>query len=73
MAQIKMINVQKFFGQNQVLQDLNLTIEDGEFVVMLGQSGGGKTTALRAIAGLETITSGKILIDGVEVQDSAHG
>mgnify|MGYP006073130191 CR=1 FL=1 len=69
MAQIKMINVQKFFGQNQVLQDLNLTIEDGEFVVMLGQSGGGKTTALRAIAGLETITSGKILIDGVEVQD----
>lgn len=69
MAQIEMINVQKFFGQNQVLKDLNLTIEDGEFVVMLGQSGGGKTTALRAIAGLETVTSGKILIDGIEVQD----
>ncbi|MEP5151828.1 ABC transporter ATP-binding protein [Planktotalea sp.] len=69
MAQIEMINVQKFFGQNQVLKDLHLTIEDGEFVVMLGQSGGGKTTALRAIAGLETVTSGKILIDGVEVQD----
>lgn len=69
MAQIEMVNVQKFFGQNQVLKDLHLTIEDGEFVVMLGQSGGGKTTALRAIAGLETVTSGKILIDGVEVQD----
>jgi len=69
MARIEMVNVQKFFGQNQVLKDLHLTIEDGEFVVMLGQSGGGKTTALRAIAGLETVTSGKIVIDGVEVQD----
>ncbi|MGJ8616478.1 MAG: ABC transporter ATP-binding protein [Sulfitobacter sp.] len=69
MAQIEMRNVQKFFGSNQVLKDLNLTIEDGEFVVMLGQSGGGKTTALRAIAGLETVTDGKILIDGKEVQD----
>ncbi|MGB3244731.1 MAG: ABC transporter ATP-binding protein [Sulfitobacter sp.] len=69
MAQIEMRNVQKFFGNNQVLKDLNLTIEDGEFVVMLGQSGGGKTTALRAIAGLETVTAGKILIDGKEVQD----
>ncbi|MGJ8627331.1 MAG: ABC transporter ATP-binding protein [Sulfitobacter sp.] len=69
MAQIEIRNVQKFFGANQVLKDLNLTIEDGEFVVMLGQSGGGKTTALRAIAGLETVTEGKILIDGKEVQD----
>ncbi len=69
MARIEMVNVQKFFGQNQVLKDLHLTIENGEFVVMLGQSGGGKTTALRAIAGLETVSSGKILIDGVEVQD----
>ncbi|MGB7242026.1 MAG: ABC transporter ATP-binding protein [Sulfitobacter sp.] len=69
MAQIEMRNVQKFFGANQVLKDLNLVIENGEFVVMLGQSGGGKTTALRAIAGLETVTDGKILIDGKEVQD----
>ena len=69
MARIEMQNVQKFFGTNQVLKDFDLTIEDGEFVVMLGQSGGGKTTALRAIAGLETITDGKILIDGREVQD----
>lgn len=69
MAQIDMVNIQKFFGKNQVLKDFHLTINDGEFVVMLGQSGGGKTTALRAIAGLETVTSGKILIDGTEVQD----
>jgi len=69
MAQIEMRNVQKFFGTHQVLKDFHLTIQDGEFVVMLGQSGGGKTTALRAIAGLETISDGKILIDGKEVQD----
>jgi multiple sugar transport system ATP-binding protein len=69
MARIEMRNVQKFFGTNQVLKNLDLTIENGEFVVMLGQSGGGKTTALRAIAGLESITEGKILIDGQEVQD----
>ncbi len=48
---------------------MNLTIEDGEFVVMLGQSGCGKTTTLRAIAGLETVSSGTISIDGREVQD----
>ena len=69
MAEIELRNVQKFFGPNQVLKDLNLTIADGEFVVMLGQSGGGKTTALRAIAGLETVSAGEILIDGVPVQD----
>lgn len=69
MAKIELQNVQKFFGTHQVIKDMNLTIEDGEFVVMLGQSGCGKTTTLRAIAGLETVTSGKIFIDGEEVQD----
>ncbi|MCR9138676.1 MAG: ABC transporter ATP-binding protein [Alphaproteobacteria bacterium] len=69
MAQIELRNVQKFFGAVQVIKDMNLTIEDGEFVVMLGQSGCGKTTTLRAIAGLETVTSGEILIDGKEVQN----
>ena len=69
MARIELRNVQKFFGAVQVLKDMNLTIEDGEFVVMLGQSGCGKTTTLRAIAGLETVSSGTISIDGKEVQD----
>ena len=69
MARIELRNIQKFFGAVQVLKDVNLTIEDGEFVVMLGQSGCGKTTTLRAIAGLETISSGTISIDGREVQD----
>jgi multiple sugar transport system ATP-binding protein len=69
MAEIELRNVQKFFGPVQVIKDMNLTIADGEFVVMLGQSGCGKTTTLRAIAGLETVTSGEILIDGKPVQD----
>ncbi len=69
MARIELRNIQKFFGAVQVLKDVNLTIEDGEFVVMLGQSGCGKTTTLRAIAGLETVSSGTISIDGKEVQD----
>jgi multiple sugar transport system ATP-binding protein len=68
MARIALSNIQKFFGAVQVLKDVNLVIEDGEFVVMLGQSGCGKTTTLRAIAGLETVTSGTITIDGTEVQ-----
>lgn len=69
MAKIELLNVQKFFGPMQVIKDMNLEIANGEFVVMLGQSGCGKTTTLRAIAGLETVTSGKILIDGEEIQD----
>ena len=69
MAEIELRNVQKFFGPVQVIKDMNLTIADGEFVVMLGQSGCGKNTTLRAIAGLETVTSGEILIDGKPVQD----
>ncbi|OWU68068.1 ABC transporter ATP-binding protein [Marinibacterium profundimaris] len=73
MARIELANVQKFFGSVQVLKDVNLTIEDGEFVVMLGQSGCGKTTTLRAIAGLETVSSGTITIDGREVQDLKAG
>lgn len=69
MAGIELRNVQKFFGPTQVIKDMNLTIADGEFLVMLGQSGCGKTTTLRAIAGLESVTSGEVLIDGEPVQD----
>ena len=69
MARIELRNIQKYFGAVQVLNDVSLVIEDGEFVVMLGQSGCGKTTMLRAIAGLETINSETISIDAREVQD----
>ncbi|TPJ52540.1 ABC transporter ATP-binding protein [Mesorhizobium sp. B2-7-1] len=68
MTQIELRGVQKFFGAVQVIQDLNLKIDDNEFIVLLGQSGCGKTTTLRAIAGLETIDQGDILIDGKPVQ-----
>ena len=68
MTQIELRGVQKFFGAVQVIKDLNLKIDDNEFIVLLGQSGCGKTTTLRAIAGLETIDQGDILIDGKPVQ-----
>ena len=68
MTQIELRGVQKYFGAVQVIRDLNLSIADNEFIVLLGQSGCGKTTTLRAIAGLETIDEGDILIDGKSVQ-----
>lgn len=68
MTQIELRGVQKFFGAVQVIKDLNLKIADNEFIVLLGQSGCGKTTTLRAIAGLETIDEGDILIDGKPIQ-----
>ncbi len=69
MADIQLIDIEKYFGKNYVIRKLNLEIEDREFLVLLGPSGCGKTTTLRAIAGLETIDSGDILIDGQPVQD----
>ncbi len=68
MTQIELRGVEKFFGDVQVIKDLNLHVADNEFIVLLGQSGCGKTTTLRAIAGLETIDAGDILIDGKPVQ-----
>lgn len=68
MAEIILTNVVKRFGQNEVIKKLNLAVEDREFVVLLGASGCGKTTTLRAIAGLEEIEGGEIRIDGQAVQ-----
>jgi multiple sugar transport system ATP-binding protein len=62
-------NVTKLFGNTKVVDDLSLTIIDGEFVVLLGPSGCGKTTTLRMLAGLETVSSGEILINGQRVND----
>ncbi len=69
MAEINLVEIEKYFGKNYVIRKLNLDIHDGEFLVLLGPSGCGKTTTLRAIAGLEEIDSGDILIDGQPVQD----
>jgi len=60
-------NVTKHFGNTIVVDDFSLTINDGEFVVLLGPSGCGKTTTLRMLAGLETVSSGDILINGERV------
>lgn len=63
MADIKLIEIEKYFDKNYVIRKLNLEIKDREFLVLLGPSGCGKTTTLRAIAGLEEIDAGAILIE----------
>ncbi len=67
MAEIQIKNVAKSFGAYQALNDINLTIADQEFMVLLGASGCGKSTLLRIIAGLETATSGEVWIGGKRI------
>ena len=67
MASVEFQRVSKSFGEFRAVRELDLAIGDGEFVCLLGPSGCGKTTSLRMIAGLETPTSGKILIGGQDV------
>jgi multiple sugar transport system ATP-binding protein len=71
MGTIQLRDVNKSFGATTIIPNINLDIEDGEFVVFVGPSGCGKSTLLRLIAGLEDTTSGKILIDGRDVTDEA--
>ncbi len=69
MAGIKFDHVWKRFGEVSVLKDLNIEINDQEFLVLVGPSGCGKTTALRCLAGLEEITDGNIYIGDRVVND----
>jgi len=64
MARIELQNIAKTYGPVEVLRDINLVIEDGEFIVLVGPSGCGKSTLLRMIAGLEPITGGEFRVDG---------
>jgi ABC-type sugar transport system ATPase subunit len=69
MAELEIKSISKSFGPVEVLRNINLKINSGEFVVFVGPSGCGKSTLLRMITGLETETAGDIHIDGKRVND----
>src|SRR5215469_16081035 len=71
MAQVVMQGLNKKYDEVHAVKDVNLDIRDKEFVVLVGPSGCGKTTTLRMVAGLESITSGRILIDDTIVNNLA--
>lgn len=64
MAKVEFKNIKKSFGDVEVVKEFDFTVEDGEFVVFLGPSGCGKSTTLRMLAGLESISSGDIVVGG---------
>ena len=68
MAELSLQHLDKVYDNNvQAVFDFNLDVKDGEFIVLVGPSGCGKSTTLRMVAGLEDITRGKMLLDGVDV------
>lgn len=73
MGAIQLVNLRKDYGKENVIPNLNLEIEDGSFTVLVGPSGCGKSTTLRMIAGLESLTGGQILIDGIDVAHMPPG
>lgn len=66
---IKLENVHKSFGKNEVLKGINLHIKQGQVVVIIGPSGSGKSTVLRTMSYLEEPTSGKVIVDGMDLSD----
>ena len=70
MSEVKVENVSKMFGDTNAVSNLSFTVKDGEFVVVLGPTGAGKTTTLRLIAGLEQSDEGKIFIGNEDVTRS---
>lgn len=66
---VEMIEVNKKYGSNHVVKDLNLSVNEGEFLTLLGSSGCGKTTTLRMIAGFEEPSTGTIKVEGVPVEE----
>src|SRR3954469_14374837 len=69
MATVTLRNIRKKYGDVEIIKGVDLDVADREFVVFVGPSGCGKSTLLRMIAGLESITDGDLLIDGVKAND----
>jgi multiple sugar transport system ATP-binding protein len=69
MGQLSLRGIRKQYGDTEIIKGIDLEIQDGEFMVFVGPSGCGKTTTLRMIAGLESISSGELLIDGERAND----
>ena len=70
MAEVKLAGVKKSFGKTDIIKGVDLTINDGEFVVFVGPSGCGKSTLLRMISGLEDLSAGELTIDGVRMNEA---
>lgn len=66
---VEIKGVNKLYGENHVVKDLNVDVYEGEFLTLLGSSGCGKTTTLRMIAGFEEPTTGSILVEGEDIQN----
>ena len=71
MGALSLSQVAKAFGKTEVIKGVDLTVNDGEFCVFVGPSGCGKSTLLRMIAGLEDVTAGDVVLDGVRINDLA--
>ena len=72
-ASVRLEGVLKRYGPTIVLHEVDLAIEPGEFFVLLGPSGSGKTTTLRILAGLEDVSAGKVMMDGIDVTHAEPG
>ena len=70
MTMIRINNVRKNFGENEVLKGINLEVKKGEVICIIGPSGSGKSTFLRCLNGLEKIDNGKVFIGDYEITDS---
>jgi len=69
MAYLQLRGIEKFFGEHRAIKGIDLTIQQGEFIVFVGPSGCGKSTLLRLIAGLENIDGGTLMLDGRDITD----
>jgi len=71
MGSISLKKINKSFDSTEVLKNIDLDIDDGEFLILIGPSGCGKSTLLNLIAGLEDLNSGEIVIDGKDVSEES--